>query len=219
MVNGEHGAEVKDISKLDKTRGDYFIMDAFEKSIMKLWLEQKKVFDGGPESMAKKMTTEITEVLNTRLEEEIGFKPTIRNVFAVIISGSDTFLRLMDDVHTKAMKNSKNTHRLSVSKASNDTKKTDIVFPWPQYSVVKQEKECCTSSVITYLGAADAIDTTEGNNKEIWPEVDFVEEYTKTSVYKSADFKFDGKSSSGFREYTPITARDWFGVTPYTGYQ
>ena len=168
---------------------------------------------------AKKMATEITDVLNTRLEKEIGFKPTIRNVFAVIISGSDTFLRLMDEVHTKAMKNSKDEKRLSVSKESNDTKKTDVVFPWPQYSVTKEEKECCTSSVITYLGAEDAVDTTEGNNKEIWPEVDFVEEYTKTSVYKAVDFNFNAPSSSGVRQYTPITVRDWgTGPEPYTDY-
>ena len=218
-VNSDLGPEVKDTSKLDNTRGEYFMIDAFEKTIMKLWLKQKKEFDGGPESQAKLMAKEITDVLNTRLEKEIGFKPTIRNVFAVIISGADTFLRLMDDVHTKAMKNSKNEKRISVSKESNDTKKTDVVFPWPQYSVVKEEKECCTSSVVTYLGANDAIDTTEGNNKEIWPEVEFVEEYTKTSVYKSVDFNFNGASSSGVRQYTPITARDWgTGAGPYTEY-
>ena len=216
MVNGEHGPEVKDTSKLIVIQGDYFVIDAYEKSIMMLWKEQDKMF----KAQSKKMTTEITDVLNTRLEKEIGFKPTIRNVFAVIMSGADTFLRLMDDVHTKAMKNSKETKRLSVSKESNDTKKTDIVFPWPQYSVTKQEKECCTSSVITYLGAEDAVDTTEGNNKEIWPEVDFVEEYTKTSVYKSADFNFNDGGSAGVRDYTPINVRDWGpGVSPpYTQY-
>ena len=218
-INSSTGPEVKDTSKLENTRGDYFMIDAFEKTIMQLWLKQKKQFDGGPESQAKKMAKEITDVLNTRLEKEIGFKPTIRNVFAVIISGTDTFLRLMDEVHTKAMKNSKNEKRLNVSKESNDTKKTDVVFPWPQYSVTKEEKECCTSSVITYLGAEDAVDTTEGNNKEIWPEVDFVEEYTKTSVYKSVDFNFNGVGSSGVRQYTPITVRDWgTGGTPYTEY-
>ena len=218
MVNGPNGPTIKDISKLDSSKGDYFIIDAYEKSIMMLWKSQKKEFDGGPDSQAKQMATEITDVLNNRLEQEIGFRPTIRNVFAVIMSGADTFLRLLDDVHTKAMKNSKNEKRLSVSKESKDTKETDIVFPWPQYYVTKQEKECCTSSVITYLGAEDAIDTTEGNNKEIWPEVDFVEEYTKASIYKTADFKFNAATSSGFRQYTPITVRDWTGGTPYTDY-
>ena len=38
-------------------------------------------------------------------------------------------------------------------------------------------------------------------------------------MYKSVDFNFNGISSSGVRQYTPITVRDWgTGAGPYTEY-
>ena len=105
------------------------------------------------------MSKEVSEVLNERLQDEIGFKPTIRNIFAIILAGADTFLRLMDIVHTNAMEVKSNPQRLKISK---DSKSSDTVFPWPQYYVVEEEDECTTSSVLKYPGAKDVIGSTGG---------------------------------------------------------
>ena len=48
---------------------------------------------------------ELTKALAELLENKdngIGFVPTIRNVLAVVFANGEAFLRLMDDVHTKA---------------------------------------------------------------------------------------------------------------------
>ena len=36
------------------------------------------------------------------IDSTIGFVPTIRNVLAVVFANGEAFLRLLDDVHTKA---------------------------------------------------------------------------------------------------------------------
>ena len=160
-----------------------------------------------------KYTTQVSKTLNTRLEKAIGFKPTIRNIFAIIIAGADTFLRLLDIVHTNAMREKSNPKRLDISK---DSTSKDIVYPWPQYYVVEEEDECTTSSVLKYPGAKDVIENTGANNKKVWPEVYFVEEYTKTSVYKSADFNLQSPNEAYIKNFIPININDWKVVTaPY----
>ena len=39
----------------------------------------------------------ITDIINSTVSSSVGlgFKPTIRNLYAVILSGADTFLRLL----------------------------------------------------------------------------------------------------------------------------
>ena len=158
------------------------------------------------EKKAAKMSKKVGEILNNRLETEIGFKPTIRNVFAIILAGADTFLRLMDIVHTNAMEMKSNPKRLDISK---DSKRSDIVYPWPQYYVVEEEDECTTSSVLKYPGAKDVIENTGADDTKVWPEVYFVEEYTKTSVYKSSDFNLQTPNNAYVKDFIPINIYDW----------
>ena len=148
-------------------------------TIMGSWVKTKELFDG-PDGMAKKMAKDVSERLNTKIESEIGFKPTIRNIFAVLLAGADTFLRLLDDVHKKAMSVSDNEKR---KKTSEDSSVEGMVFPWPQYYRVEEEDECTTSSIVTYPGAKGSITETGAIDKEVWPEVEFVEEYAMSSIY------------------------------------
>ena len=200
---------VEDTSNLDVELEPWILLDAEPATFGDLYLKHKNKFD----EQAKKMSEEVSKVLNTRLEKAIGFKPTIRNVFAIIMAGADTFLRLLDIVHTNAMRQKSNPKRLKISK---DSSSKDIVYPWPQYYVVEEEDECTTSSVLKYPGAEDVIENTGADNKKVWPEVYFVEEYTKTSVYKSADFNLQSNNEAYVKDFIPTSINDWKVATvPY----
>jgi len=225
-VNGPDGIKVENTEKLnqDSTGKNrelepWFITGKASQTFYGRWNLQKKSFD----TKAKEMSQEISAELNERLQNYLGFVPTIRNVFAIIVAGADTFLRLLDDVHTNAMRQSTNPKRLAVANQSNDTAKNntkdnEICYPWPQYYVVEEEGACgITSAVLKYPGATDVIDVNESNNKKFWPEVDFVEEYVKSTVYRISDYKFATINTGISKQFTPINVRDWPAKTaPYT---
>jgi hypothetical protein len=196
------------VVELDVNLTPWIMVSDHEKTIMGSWVKTKELFDG-PDGMAKKMAKEVSERLNTKIEGEIGFKPTIRNIFAVLLAGADTFLRLLDDVHKKAMSVSDNEKR---KKTSEDSSVDGMVFPWPQYHRVEEEDECTTSSIVTYPGAKGSITETGAIDKEVWPEVEFVEEYAMSSIYKSTKFNLD--SSNVIKSYTPTSVKDWGVSTP-----
>jgi len=188
---------------LNPNLAPWIMVSDHEKTIMGSWMKTKELFDG-PDGMAKKMAKDVSERLNTKMEGIIGFKPTIRNVFAILMAGADTFLRLLDDVHKKAMSVSDNELR---KKTSNDSSVDGMVFPWPQYYRVEEEDECTTSSIVTYPGAKGAITETGATDKEVWPEVEFVEEYAMSSIYKSTKFNLDNNNE--VKAFTPTSVKDW----------
>ena len=222
QINSPGGVNVNINNNVDQTKYQdnqpYFLMHTHKNTFLGIWETTKKIF----EKKAEEMSGDITAKLNTKLEEELGFRPSIRNVFAIIFAGVDTFLRLLDDTHTNAFNQRKNEARLKVAESSDDLRDTNkkenqIVFPWPQYYVTKQENECVTSSVLKYPGDRDVIDMTQAYNKVVWPEIDFVEEYTKTTAFKFSDFQFPTSNAALEKDFTPIIVTDWpFDISPYT---
>jgi len=202
---------VDDQSKFDENK-PYFLFNTHEKSFENIIKTTRKLF----EKQAEKLSDDITTKLNTKLEKEIGFRPTIRNVFAIILAGADTFLKLLDQTHTDAFNQRFNESRLAIAESSDDVKENQMVFPWPQYYVTTQENKCTTSSVLTYPGAKDVVDITKGDNKVVWPEIHFVEEYTKTTAYKFSDFQFPTSNAALEKNFTPILIGEWpFMGAPY----
>ena len=215
-VNTSGGISVTLVNTDDQSKFDenkpYFLFDTHEKSFENIILTTRKLF----EKQAEKLANDITAKLNTKLEKEIGFKPTIRNVFAIILSGADTFLKLLDQTHTEAFNQRFNESRLAIANSSDDVKENQMVFPWPQYYVTTQEDKCTTSSVLTYPGSKDVVDITKGDNKVVWPEIHFVEEYTKTTAYKFSDFQFPTTNAELEKNFTPILIGEWpFLGVPY----
>ena len=81
-----------------------------------------------------------------------------------------------------------------------------------------EEEGACgiTSAVLKYPGATDVININESNNKKFWPEVDFVEEYVKSTTYRISDYKFATINTGISKQFTPINVRDWPAKTvPY----
>lgn len=141
----------------------------------------------------EEIETELTNSLSNLLQSKnngIGFTPNIRNVLAVIFASGEAFLRMMDDVHTKAWEQRDNKYRKEVifdkqiANASADNLLTsDIanqpVYPFPQLIVATTGDKNQELYEIRYPGDPDIIDRTKAYLFDVWAEVEFVEEFIK----------------------------------------
>ena len=145
--------------------------------------------------------SEITATLAKKLEDDkigLGFRPTVRNISAIIMASTEGFIRLMDEVHTKSWNLRNNPVRRSAilnnesAAVSSDAKQnvkgsttnstinnSDIpIYPWPQFFVETNEDKKGKFQ-LKYLADPSVVDVTKGNRYDVWPEVEFVEEYLK----------------------------------------
>lgn len=117
----------------------------------------------------------------------IGFVPSIRNIFAILFAGVDSFYRLMDKTHRDAWQLNENGKRLEVIEEGKNKQSTTgnnrIVYPWPQY-YVQETVDGKTSYVIQYIGDPNFTKVTESNNYTLWPEVEFTEEFLTAMTTK-----------------------------------
>ena len=102
----------------------------------------------------EKIVAALNEFLSKKIEgnDGLGFKPTMRNIMAMIFASVEAFYRLMDDVHSQAWSQRLNPIRKNAvfdnTKSSVSTDSKDLiqqtaqnalkdipVYPWPQYFV------------------------------------------------------------------------------------
>ena len=150
----------------------------------------------------------LIEKLSSRLEnnkEGLGFKPLLINIIAVIMASSEAFLRLMCDVHDKAWEQRKNETRRSVviddskcvksvdAKDSVKTENGDLIpiYPWPQFFVQNNNTEG-EPYTLEYPGDPRYTSITKGYRYDVWPEVEFVEEFLKARVLNQKNQKNTG---------------------------
>lgn len=142
----------------------------------------------------EKIKAEMGKILSSRLQDKskLGFKPTIKNVIAVLLASAEGFLRLMDDVHVQAWEQREQKYRvqaiLSNDKSAEGTDTKDSVsksdgnlipvYPWPQY-FLETNDEKGEKFVLTYPGDPKVIGKTKAYLYNVWPEVEFVEEFLK----------------------------------------
>jgi hypothetical protein len=149
--------------------------------------------------------TEITSDLAKKIESQsqgLGFVPTVRNITAVIMASAEAFIRLLDGVHTKAWDVKYNPIRYNTilnnpaSAPSVDNRNSYVisqiaknenqglvngqepVYPWPQFFVETPDDKKGRFQ-LKYPGDPKYVDQTKGWSYEIWPEIEFVEEYMK----------------------------------------
>jgi hypothetical protein len=149
--------------------------------------------------------SEISAKLLKKLEDRtkgLGFRPTVRNMMAVVLASAEGFLRLMDDVHTNAwslkddpIRKSAILNNLSsapgsdsrdhlpvTAGAASDNSNYDYsqipIYPWPQFFVETPEDKKGRFQ-LKYIGDPSVSDLTQGYLYNKWPEVEFVEEYLK----------------------------------------
>jgi len=146
--------------------------------------------------------SEISAKLLKKIEDRatgIGFKPTVRNITAVVMASAEGFIRMLDDVHTNAWNvkydpirksaildntssapNTEDQDHLVIAPFSDSQLKTaEIpVYPWPQFFVESPEDKKGRFQ-LKYIGDPSVVDLTKGYLYDKWPEVEFVEEYMK----------------------------------------
>jgi len=141
----------------------------------------------------EKIQSELTDALAKLLQSSdngIGFVPNIRNVLAVIFANGEAFLRLMDDVHSTAWEQrlhplrKKPIFENTVSNANPDNLSSGTndllpVYPWPTYMVMTNGENGHEKFEHRYPGDSDVIGSTNGDLLNVWPEIEFVEEFLK----------------------------------------
>ena len=166
------------------------------------------------EAQANKKLSEFESDISAKLLRKIedkdaglGFKPTVRNMIAVIMASTEAFIRLMDDVHTDAWNVKYDPVRKSAildnpsSAPSSETKGTlkisaqassdnqglstaqEPVYPWPQFFVESPDEKKGRFQ-LKYIADPSVVDITKGYLYSKWPEVEFVEEYMKGLTQK-----------------------------------
>lgn len=136
----------------------------------------------------------LSEALSQKVESPdggLGFRPTVKNVMAYLMCSVDAFYRMMDDVHREAWNLKEDPTRLQVLPGDSDsTDSKDMIdngssaenrfiYPWPQYFEKEIDSEQNERYVIKYLGDPLISSKTKGYLYDVWPEVEFVEQYIK----------------------------------------
>ena len=181
VVQNRNDDETVDVTK--KEVPFFFRFDGegfFRDEIFKI----EKALNAKLKAIEENITTELNNLLKSN--QGIGFEPTIRNVLAVILASTDAFLRLMDSVHEKAFDARNDARKKS---AAGDDVKNDPdspVFPWPLFAKeIPVDGE--TKFELKYPGDPDYLFETGAFDYNVWPEVEFVEEFQKGYLERQQD--------------------------------
>jgi hypothetical protein len=174
----------------------------FDKQVNQLETQANKKLSEYEASISAQLLRKIEDT-----DTGIGFKPTIRNMIAVVMASAEAFVRLMDDVHTNAWavkydpvrkkaimdnpSSAPSTETRGVVKISNSAQNAnqglstaqEPVYPWPQFFVESPDDKKGRFQ-LKYIADPTVVDQTDGWNFSKWPEVEFVEEYMKGLTQK-----------------------------------
>lgn len=177
-------------------------LNGFDKNIALLESQANKKLSESETDISAKLLRKIEDTASG-----IGFKPTVRNIMAVIMASAEGFIRLMDDVHTDAWNVKYDPVRKSAilenpaSAPSSETQGTFVisnsaqsdnqglstaqepVYPWPQFFVESPDDKKGRFQ-LKYIADPTVVDLTQGYLFDKWPEVEFVEEYMKGLTQK-----------------------------------
>ena len=159
-------------------------------------------------SREEKIEQDFTNLLADKIISEdggLGFKPTIRNIFAILLSGVDTFYRLMDKTHTQAWNQRTNPKRLfsiippdknfgidSKNVVNGNLTDVNIVYPWPTFFTKERDPNDTSGRekyMLNYVGDPKYIDSTNGYDYTTWPEVAFLEDYINAQTKRAQSVK------------------------------
>jgi hypothetical protein len=197
--------EVNGKTSLEDIRPPFFVFEGktrFDKQITLLETQANKKLSQYEDSITKKLLEKIQSGTGG-----IGFKPTVRNIIAVLMASAEAFIRLMDDVHTTAWNlkyddvrkkaildnpssapGSDTVENLKITKQAVEEatglKYAEIpVYPWPQFFVETPEDKKGRFQ-LKYVADPSVVELTGGWDFSKWPEVQFVEEYMRGLTMK-----------------------------------
>lgn len=161
----------------------------------------EKIYKDKAENIKKQLSTALAQKIESP-DGGLGFRPTIRNIMAILMANVDAFYRLMDEVHTDAWnvksdpirQNAIISEQTSNGVDSKDTilSTTDsekIVYPWPQYFEKELDEDGNEKYVVKYIGDPNVESTTKSYLFDKWPEAEFIEEFIKGKLQRRVEQK------------------------------
>ncbi len=145
------------------------------------------------------------KLANQKIKNSIGFVPTVRSFFTVLIANSELFLEILKDVSYDA----EEYHNTNTTEVFNYKGKADvqvggaegIFWAWPTY----------TEKKTTSGGNSTFVEVYPGNNPKFanWPEVRFVEEFLKALQQMLKDVEQEIEEPTGEGDvYNNVPGRD-----------
>ena len=212
--------KIQSISAYYKTIDNGFILVGIDNlisdihEVIKSFEEQRNILE---DDVEKQMNTIIKDP-----KQGFGFEPTIRNIFAILLANAEVYIRLMKEVHTNSFNSSKDRAKI-IGNLSKENK-GDAIFPWPE---VRKPVSMGKENVVAYPAEPELIDRLKSNDKVLWPEVEFVEEYMKivtgrkdTNVKKEptvSDIEYLFESDIDYSSINDISGVDIVtDIVPYT---
>lgn len=142
------------------------------------------------DEISEKLTKALFEIIKND-KSGLGFIPTIRNVTAVLFANIEAYIRLLDEVHTKAWEKRDSSVRknaicsINVAGANPDVKTTSLqgsndktpIYPWPEFLIETSGQNGEEKFQPRYPNDESVRAQTGADNWDEWPEVEFVEEY------------------------------------------
>jgi len=145
-----------------------------------------------------------------------GFQPTIRNIFGIILANADTYIRLMKDVHEKAFEQTANRQKFfNGNKTIENDGVNNNVYPWPQVKIFSSSKN---TYVLKYPGSKDLVKSLQSDNKILWPEIDFVENFyaVATKTLDSIEYKEGNPDMISFLYEANKDFKENFNLSAFT---
>jgi hypothetical protein len=121
-------------------------------------------------------------IIVSRKDIGIGFEPTIRNIIGVILANAETYVRLMKDVHDKAFQSAQKRKKILQQVLTDSINSAEAIYPWPE---IKAQTAGNKNLVLMYPGSREMAGKLQADDKTLWPEVDFVENFYEVSTKKA----------------------------------
>jgi hypothetical protein len=186
------------LSKNSQTNESYwFRFDEDDKSFMTITENMTKELNTKFQKIESDYQDKLTNLLKST-DNGLGFEPTLKNLFTILMANTEAFLRLMCDTHELAWAKRNDQIRMGVIQDKNKTVTSpdlkdyvDIggenlipVYPWPLF-FVESNTPNSEKYILQYIGDPKHSSRTKSYLTEIWPEVEFVEEYMRATAKRS----------------------------------
>lgn len=216
LIDSNSDSEVKNvIDRLQKavpaslTASDAFVK-VYDSSFLIEYLEGIRTeLRTQKEALGKLLAEDLAKII----ENQLGFKPTIRNIFKMFAAHIEVFLELMYNVSSKYTTQIR-LDEFAKFKTPQPDKKIDVkqndidantVYPWPEYIENDEEK---------YLGEPGGVLTNPLNV----PEIKFVEDLYAAmveNIKQDEEVKQNVNGEVAWLSFTPSDSLYYLAASPY----
>ena len=183
-------------TKFKETNGQFFIFDG-PNTFMSITDTAGKSAQKFRTQIEQQITESLASKFNSQGENSLGFVPSIRNILAIFYCQGEAFLRLLDEVHKKAWDQRENPYRRAAIFGNqttapsvdikDSTQNNEPIYPWPQVIQETVGDDNQEKFQVIYPGAQNVANSYRAYDPEIWPEVEFVEQFIKGYTQRQND--------------------------------